>query len=268
MSTDYRIADLARILAKLGVVSGDTVYCHSNIGLFGRAEGVSSAAQLCEAFFDAIMLAVGPRGTLIVPTYTYSFPRKELFDVEGTASKMGIFAEWVRRHPDAKRSADPSYSIAALGARAVFFTDEAPNNSFCREAGFGRFADRDGLVLNFNFPGCALTHFIERELGVPYRFDKSFTGQRRAGGQTVEVENTIYVCYGGDELLSHDPAPFVAEAKAQGFLGAARLGRGEVTAIRARNIRRIIAETLPARPWFLTKADGAGKIPVLDKSFT
>lgn len=268
MNSDYRIADLARIFAKLGVVSGDTVYCHSNIGFFGRAEGVRSAAQLCEAFFDAIMLAVGPRGTLVVPTYTFSFPRKELFDVENTASKMGIFAEWIRGHPDAKRSADPSYSIAALGARASFFADDAPSNSFCREAGFGRFFDRDGIVLNFNFPGCALIHFVERELGVPYRFDKSFTGQIRTGGRTVEAENTICVRYLSDDLLSHDPFPFMAEAKGRGFLSSALLGRGEVTAIRARNIRRVIAETLPTRPWFLTKADAARKIPVLDKSFT
>jgi aminoglycoside 3-N-acetyltransferase len=268
MTADYATADIARAIGGLGIGGGDTVYCHSNIGFCGRAAGVSSAGALCEAFFDAITGIIGPRGTLIVPTYTYSFPRKEAFSPSDTASQMGIFAEWVRRLPESVRSCDPSYSAAAIGADADSFVTAAPSNSFAEDSHFARLMEAEGIVVNVNFPGCTLIHQVERMLRVPYRFDKTFRGEIRTKHGTVSASNTIWVRYLSDDLLIHDPFPFVTEATRTGLLATKPLGRGSVSAIRAKHVYRLIAETLPKRPWFLTKADGSGRTPVIDRACT
>ena len=57
------------------LTNGDTIYCHSAIGYFGRLLDCDSADDLCECFFDSIFEIIGDSGTLIVPTYTYSFPK-------------------------------------------------------------------------------------------------------------------------------------------------------------------------------------------------
>ncbi len=123
---NYDRAAIDACLAGLPLDAGDIVFSHSNIGFFGRLEGAQNGAEICAALAEAILARIAPGGTLVVPTFTYSFPSRAVFDVEETGSKMGLFAEWVRRHPDARRSADPCYSVAALGARAEELTRAVP----------------------------------------------------------------------------------------------------------------------------------------------
>ena len=116
---DFTAADLDRALDALDLKRGDVLFGHSNIGYFGRPEGVRSGEAAAELFHDRIRARIGEEGTLVVPTFTYSFPRREVYDPAATPLRMGLFAEWIRRRPDALRSADPSYSVAAVGARAA-----------------------------------------------------------------------------------------------------------------------------------------------------
>ena len=67
------------IVKKMHLKKGDTIYCHSAIGYFGRLLDCNNADDLCECFFDSIFDVIGVSGTLIVPTYTYSFPKNEIF---------------------------------------------------------------------------------------------------------------------------------------------------------------------------------------------
>ena len=49
-----------------------------------------------------------------------------------------------------------------------------------------------GKVLNLNFDaGSTLIHYVERELRVPYRFDKSFTGTIREQGRERGARSVI-----------------------------------------------------------------------------
>ena len=254
----YARAELETGLAALAVEPGDTLFCHSNIGYFGRLAGADSREALCEAVFDAVMARLGPRGTLVVPTYTYSFPRGQGFDPAATASPMGIFAEWVRAHPDSLRSRDPSYSVAAIGPGAAALIEDLPDNSFAPGSVFDRLLRLGAKHVNFNHPGCTFIHYVERELQVPYRFDKTFPGTLHLDGVARQAKVTIWVHYLSDMSLAHSPFGFEALARESGRMVARPLGRGEISAITARATFDLIAETLPARPWFLTKAEALG----------
>jgi aminoglycoside 3-N-acetyltransferase len=215
-------------------------------------------------FFDALMRRLGGNGTLVVPTFTYSFPRREVFDPAESASQMGAFAEWLRGHGDARRSRDPSYSVAAVGAQAHALTRDAPENSFAPEGFFGRFENMDGVVLNLNFDaGSTFLHYLERELQVPYRFDKTFEGHIREGGKTRLARNTIHVRYLSSDATAPVFEPFHVLAREAGQFVDASLGRGRMGCIRARDCRRLLVETLPSRPWLLTRAEALGIVPEL-----
>jgi aminoglycoside 3-N-acetyltransferase len=263
---DYTAGELRDALASLGIEAGDTVYCHSNVGLFGRAEGAGSADALCEMFLDAIMARIGPGGTLIVPTYTYSFSGGQNFDVAATASKMGLFAEWIRRHPDSVRSPDPCYSVAVVGRDPQRFGRDLPNNSFSPGSTFDRFTREDGKILCLNHPGCTVLHFFERELGVPYRFDKEFDNEMTADGVARRLSWKIWVRYLSDDLLAHDPWPYVDAIKQPGRARWRQLGRGEALAIGAQQAFSIVRDGIAANPWFLTKGFAADRTPVIDQS--
>jgi aminoglycoside 3-N-acetyltransferase len=260
----YTTADLDASLASLPLEKGDVLFLHSNIGFFGRAEGVADSRSLCELFFDALMRRVGHTGTLVVPVFTYSFPRREVFDPVGSASEMGMFAEWVRMHPEAVRSCDPCYSVAAIGAKASQLTEDAPENSFSPESFFGRFYEENGIVLNLNFDaGSTFLHYLERELQVPYRFDKTFEGYIREHGSIRQSKSTIYVRYMSSDSTEAAFEPFHKAAVDAGIFQTQNLGRGRIGSVRAADCRQLLERILPERPWLLTRADMTGLAPLL-----
>jgi aminoglycoside 3-N-acetyltransferase len=211
-------------------------------------------------FFDGIMERLGPNGTLCVPTFTYSFPRGEAYEPDAP-SQMGMFAEWVRLR--GWRSPDPCYSVAAVGELAQELTEYAPENSFDSQASFwARLKDLPGKILNLNFDaGSTFVHYVERDMNVPYRFDKTFVGAVREGGSVrLARRSTIWVRYLDDALEARFEA-FDALARQEGLFQTARLGRGEMGVIDADQTYGLIYNTLLKRPWFLTKAEVLGVEP-------
>jgi aminoglycoside 3-N-acetyltransferase len=260
---DYRYADLRFALDRLPLERGDIVFVHSNIGMFGRCEGVTSGHDLCEMFVGAITERIGPSGTLSVPAFTYSFPRGEVFATGMPAPGMGALAEYVLSHSAAHRSVDPCYSVAAMGGRAHSLVSHVPENSFDDAASFfARFWRYGGKILNLNFDaGSTFVHHVERRLEAPYRFDKAFQGIiRRPSGVEWRAKSTIWVRYLDDALEARFEA-FDKLAREQGKFVTTKLGRGEMGVISAEDTYNLIAETLPKRPWFLTKAEAMGVEP-------
>jgi aminoglycoside 3-N-acetyltransferase len=128
---DYTGNEIRDALSNIGISLGDTIYCHSNIGLFGYIENYQSKRQVCEQFYKAIFDIIGPKGTLIVPTYTTHIPSNDqVFDSNNTVSKMGVFAEWIRTHNNSIRSLDPFFSVAAIGADADYRITVSPRIVF------------------------------------------------------------------------------------------------------------------------------------------
>lgn len=256
---DYRREDLTSALAALPLERGDVLFCHSNLGFFGRMGGIWGADALCRVFLEEMLARVAPGGTLVVPTFTYSFPRGEIFDPRATPSNMGMFSEWVRQRPNAIRSRDPCYSVAAIGADAERLVYNVSTNSFDDDSFFGRFSSRDGKILNLNFDaGSTFVHFVERKLNVPYRFDKTFPGVVRENGVDLSASSTIWVRYLSDDSLEAAFEAFDEEARAEGLFVAMPLGRGQLGAISAQATTGLIARTIFRRPWFLTKAEKLG----------
>jgi aminoglycoside 3-N-acetyltransferase len=129
----HTTATLTSDLLALGVVPGDVLLVHSSMRRLGFVAGG------VQAVVDALLTAVGPEGTIVVPTHTsgntdpagwqnppvperwWPVLRSETpgFDPARTPSRwVGVLPEVVRTWPDAVRSGHPHVSCAALGAQA------------------------------------------------------------------------------------------------------------------------------------------------------
>lgn len=257
--SDYHPDDFRNAIAQLPLQRGDLVFLHSHLPRFGRPALVRDKHELCQHIYDSIVERIGPEGTIIVPTFTYSFPRKEVFDVTQPAPMMGMFSEWIRTRPESVRSHDPCYSVAAVGALAEAITKDVPENAFGEDSLFDRFYKHDGKILSLSSgAGSTFAHYVERCLNVFYRFDKTFTGIIRTAGGERDAKSTIYVRYLSDDSLEAAWRAMDVEAKTQGLLAAAPVGRGEVHVISAADTFALIERTLPERPLFLTKAEELG----------
>lgn len=259
--SDYTAQDLSTAIRACGATPGRVLFCHSNIGYFGRPEGVASLADLNAMVTRCLLEAVGQDGTLVVPTFSYSFgsdkPEK-VFDPATTASVCGALSEHIRTLPEARRNLDPMFSVAAIGPQAEALTGDTGQECFGEDSFWRRFLDADGLVLNLNFDaGSTFLHFVERRLGVPYRSDLTMSGEIAVDG----VHRAAECVYFARNLDDPDASPkferFDALARAAGIVQTARVGRGSVVAISARDAAAFLAEAIQAEPRLMT-ASGQG----------
>lgn len=259
----YSQLDLVNAFRSIGLKQGDVVFSHSNIGYFGLPEGERSVINAFETILNAFFDVIGTEGTLIVPTFTYSFSQGQDFDPNHTPSNCGIFTEMLRKLPNAYRSEEPNISVAAIGKKAQQMTEKLPENAYGVNSFFDRFYQEGGIICNLNLnAGSTFIHYVERCLQVPYRFDKRFSGIFTKNGQIEKRNSIIWVRY----LVEGTEAKFEQFeelARSYNFYKTAPVGRGFVGAITAEDTFNLIKKTLPLRPWFLTEAEILGIEPNL-----
>lgn len=94
IKSNYSYQDLKAALVKIGITKGDNIFIHSNIGFFGRMEGVLTADEMCEKYITALKEAVGSTGTIVFPTFSYSFCHGEKYNPLTTKSDCGMLADY------------------------------------------------------------------------------------------------------------------------------------------------------------------------------
>lgn len=257
----YSKQSLVTALRNAGLNKGDIVFGHSNIGFFGFPVEGRDKDTIFEVILDAFFEVIGTEGTLVAPAFTYSFPKGEVFDPDKTPGIGGTFSEMLRSLPESYRSVDPSVSVVAIGGRAKEVTENMPLNSYDEDGIFGRLLRFNAKACNMNIDAATtFVHYAERVFQVPYRFDKTFAGVIRQDKTDIKTSNTIWVRYLLDET---EPKfePFDKIAMEKGYCRQELVGRGFVKVMTIRDQFRLVEETLPENPWFLTRAGLTGNIP-------
>jgi len=166
-------------LRKLGIKLGETVYLHSDAIIVGQFAGQGNQRGI-NIFIDAIEDYLGENGTLILPTYTYSFTKNEIYDVLKTPSCVGLITEIFRQRPGVMRSPEPIFSIAASGKNKNLYGECDPFECLGQGSSFEMLHKNSGWVVGTgcSFNQATFIHYVEKTLGVDYRYEKQFAGQR------------------------------------------------------------------------------------------
>jgi len=249
---DYTKEDIIKALMRVDLKKGDSIFIHSNVGFFGRLKDANTAVDFYEIFKDAIFSVIGKEGTLVVPTFTYSYCWGKDFDKKNTPGVCGFLSEMVRKDPDSLRSDDANFSIAAIGKKAQYFTENAPEHSFEGNSFWGRFLKENGIICNFNFDsGSTFLHFVEKSLRVSYRYDKKFTGKSISGDTVREGFFYHFVCDHSKREDMPNFEKFDLLAKSLGLSKTADLGKGQIVAISARDTFDLVQDQLNTNSRFL-----------------
>jgi len=264
----YSQLDLVNAFKSIGLKQGDAVFSHSNIGYFGIPKGERSVTNAFQTILNAVLEVIGAEGTLIVPTFTYSFSQGQDFEPDGTPSDCGVFTEMLRRLAISYRSEEPNISVAAIGKKAQQLTENLPENAYAVNSFFDRFYQEGGIICNLNFDaGSTFIHYVERCLQVPYRFDKMFSGNVWKNGQPEKRSSIIWVRYLAEGTRAKFEL-FDELARSENLYKTAQVGRGLIGAITAEETFNLVKETLPSRPWLLTEAEVLGIEPDLKNAKT
>lgn len=254
----YTLDELITALNAVGLESGDIVFSHTGLGFLGRPEPGHSMDAACRMLDQAFNEVLGVTGTLVIPTYTYSFCKQQTYDPDLSPAEVGDFPNYFRRLPGVRRSMDPIFSVAARGPATADLIDELPRDCFGQGSVYDRLVKANAKLCNLGvgFRYATFIHYVEQLLGVPYRFKKLFCGTAlREEGPRKEgwVYNVRVLGPNGWADLS----ALEEEALKHGVLKIAPLGRSSVTCISIRDLFELSRECVIRNPWFLAKGPAA-----------
>jgi aminopeptidase-like protein/aminoglycoside N3'-acetyltransferase len=261
--------DLVRGLRSAGIGQGDIVYfqvCHETLG---PAEGVATDAELCQLLYAGLLDVVGPTGTILAPSYTFSFCRQQVFDPAETPTVVGpwntftAFPEFLRRLPGAVRSCDPIFSNAGVGPRAAELLTRVPPVCLGEDSIHARLRRVGGkiCILGVGLYEAIFRHYVESVCRVPWRFDKLFTGRIRENG-VERKEGWLYNVRIG--APNGNPAGEALEelARKSGVCRLATVGAGEMVAVEAEQYFQLASRELARDPWFSAKGPAGDPLAI------
>ncbi|MBI2961287.1 MAG: AAC(3) family N-acetyltransferase [Betaproteobacteria bacterium] len=240
-------------LERLGLARDAAVMVHSAFRGLAR-EGLAPQAvaeELCDYFAS---------GTLLMPTMSWRFvkPANPEFSELDTPSNTGILTEVFRTTLATARSLHPTHSVAGIGRRAAELLAEHhldPTPCSARSP-FGKLPIVDGwvLMLGIGMDCCTLVHHGEETVAVdiylkPASETETYLCRDRAGqAHTVRLRR--------HKFLPRDYWQFQDRLAASGRLRLTRIGNVLCRAFAARELHRMVIETLQARPDAILARDG------------
>jgi aminoglycoside 3-N-acetyltransferase len=232
----------------LGVGEGDTLLVHSSYKSFGDVEGGP------QTVIQALETALGPEGTLIMPTFNFDFNKGVPWDVRTTPSKMGVLTELVRQNPRARRVFHPFYSFAILGKHADMLGGLRYKSSYERNSVFGRLRDLDGkiMVIGLSYTNSmTFFHHIEQMEGADYRFLKKFTGEvtDENGNTYTDTFEMLVRDIDKGVITEVDPMGFLMEEK--GIIKVRKIGEADVKLMKANEVYEFTAREMRRDPHLL-----------------
>lgn len=185
--------DIYHFLESLNINPGDTIMIHGDAIVTAQLTNISQD-QRVNFLIQTIISYMGENGTIIFPTFTYSFTKSEDFDVQLSPSKVGILSEEFRKLDSTTRSLNPIFSVSTYGKYKNDLQNSSIYDCFSDESCFGILYLLNGKIINLacNFEVTFL-HYVEQKINVSYRYLKKFEGFLINKGIKRRVETNYFV---------------------------------------------------------------------------
>jgi len=223
--------EIIKALKAAGVRSGQVIYLQSDLRGPGKIEGVKTREEFCGAYFESIFELIGKEGTLVVPTYTTQVARFDIdFVWEETPSLMGIFSEFVRRHPQSLRSVHPTKSLCAIGRDKEFICGDNGTNAYGWHSPFHRMLIKKAKILTIGLVSgyvVGIAHHLEAAYCLPYVYNKLLKWSPIISGKRDKKPYFATVRYLNLDV-EYDLTAWVKHMRELGGVKSARLGGGKV----------------------------------------
>tara|TARA_B100001094_G_scaffold272469_1_gene278291 strand:+ start:2145 stop:2993 length:849 start_codon:yes stop_codon:yes gene_type:complete len=159
-----------------------------------------------DAFLSAhvkLLQSLADERVLVFPTFNYQFFKSGTFDVNHSASEIGLLSEYARQHYAKWRSFDPVFTFS--GQKLCADTWLIPREivrPFGLGSSFDMLVQQKAQIL---FYGCdlasgTLIHQAEALINIPYRYQKTFRGSYRSHDKVFDIQFTSHFWPWGTSL--------------------------------------------------------------------
>lgn len=238
--------EIIELVTSLGVGAGDRLMVHSFIPSLGIVEDGLTGLE------EALREVLGPDGTLMVPTFTYSFRRDEVFDIRNSKSTVGAFTEFVRKRAGAVRSACPLFSMAGIGPDADWLLQRRTPACFGVGSVFETLFDNSvkflGLGVDYN-QGFSFCMHLEKLAGIPLRQSRTFHGDCRDWEGHVYQDQAIHYVRVDDPPWQSNRRRLCNRLAAEGIIREAIVDGCAHRLFEANSFQEAILSNLARDPW-------------------
>lgn len=244
---EFTLDGLSASLTEIGIDAGDTVLMHSSLLHLGLLADCAPG-EMPGRVVSGLMDHLGPSGTLAVlaPFYGYSNDNTP-FDTRHSpvSHELGVLSTAVAEHANALRSANPIFSLAAIGPEAERICLQSNGSAFGAGSAWERAVDAGAkiLLLGSTVQRMTLVRYIEQRAGVPYLYVKLFQTPVFRDGVELDCAVTALLRY-AHLPLEYDLSDFEAQLLESGIMNAASIGGGHAYAVNAASCVRLGLEAL------------------------
>ncbi|WP_270562930.1 AAC(3) family N-acetyltransferase [Clostridium beijerinckii] len=243
--------DVVKALKSLGIRKGDTLLVHSDVSVFGKP--IRDKKLLLDSLVYALQEVVGRNGTIVMPTFTYSFCNGKIYDKKKSRSTVGALTEHFRNMEGVKRTIHPIFSFAIWGKNTEYLLDTS-KDSFDKNSVFGKIHSLGGKMVSIGstFEAFTFMHYIEQSYGVPHRYMKVFKGTIVENSKTYEDEYTYYVrSLEGNVIVNFER--FEKYLKEKNLIYYERLGNSNILLAECNTVFEEGFKLLSQNPFYLLK---------------
>jgi len=251
-------SDFVNTLKLAGIKEGDVVFVHSDISVFGKLL-LFDRKLLLRTLTDSIKEVIGENGTIIMPTFTYSFDKNEAYDIENTKSTVGTLTEFFRKQESVSRTIHPSHSVVVWGKYKKELMGIS-KDTFGQGSVFEKFHKLNGKLVFFGTPfheACTFIHYIEQMYEVPYRYMRQYKGKIIKDGKEYEDEFSFYYKY---SFFYTDMLNLEKHLKENGLLKEVKAGDGSISVIESDSLLKEGLKLLDKDIFFFLKNNSIFKI--------
>lgn len=144
---------------------------------------------------NAFQNAVGEKGTIIIPTFSFEFSNDKYYDILNTKGTTGALGNLAMQREDFCRTQHPMHSFEVWGKDKELLISMNNTHSFGIDSPFGYCLGKHvkQIILGTDYVhAMTFIHYAEVTCNVPYRFAKSFTGEYVNADRISEMRTYNY----------------------------------------------------------------------------
>lgn len=237
----------------IGIKAGDMICVHTEI--FNLGIPLLTKNEYLKALIECFLEILTNNGTLVMPTFSYSFCKNEIYDKNKSKCTVGLLNNFFRKLPEVTRSNDPIFSFAAYGLKANLFQVEN-NSCFGKNSGYDILTKNNAKIVYLGADWAhTFIHYIEEQIGVDYRYFKTFQGYIiDENNQKYEKKINYYVrCLDKPSELNLSTITKLLEES--GSLKKKSFGGTSISAIDTNDFKKIIIQALNTDKYILVRKD-------------
>ena len=236
--------DISRILKRNNIQIGDNIFLHVDAFVTVFLEG-NSIENKIETLINGITNYIGPTGTLVLPTFTYSSTKNEVYDPNQTQSEVGIVTEYFRKRKNVLRSLNPIFSVASVGKLSENFKNSSITDCFGDGTCFDLMYKNNFWIvtLGCSFDRVTFIHYVDQFNNVSYRYFKNFKSFIINDSKKIE-SNINYFVRNLDRKSSVNLNNLKLKLDEYRFLNKDQIGRANFLAVKSADFFNIASEMI------------------------